>query len=219
MENSPLQWQLTEAIRSDTSRPIIPTTRKTRQAGEVQLRNRLLNTPFGVRAVAEHELVWLARKQIEFSRSYTLTLLGDVAEEEWLIQPTGGVTHLAWQVGHLAMAQYMLTLFRLRGKLPEDESLIPKAFLKRFVKGSTPEGDPSKYPRAGEILDVFHRVYARLIEELPEYGDADLDGKVVEPYAVFDTKLGSLFFCASHEMLHAGQIGLIRRLLGKPPVR
>jgi len=169
--------------------------------------------------VAEHELVVIARKQIDFARNYTKTLLDDITEDDWFSQPAEGVTHLAWQIGHLAMAQYMLTLFRLRGKLPEDENLISKAFLKRFVKGSRPESDATKYPPAGEILATFHRVHDRLMEELPGYQDRDLTENVVEPYAVFDTKLGSLFFCASHEMLHAGQIGLIRRLLGKSPVR
>ncbi len=167
----------------------------------------------------EHELVAIASRQIAFARNYTKTLLDDITDDDWFRRPSEGVTHLAWQVGHLAMAQYMLTLFRLRGKLPEDETLIPKAFLKRFVKGSQPASDPSSYPSPGEILATFDRVHARLIEELPGYRDADLADTVVEPYAVFDTKLGSLFFCASHEMLHAGQIGLIRRLLGKPPVR
>jgi hypothetical protein len=31
--------------------------------------------------------------------------------------------------------------------------------------------------------------------------------------------MGSVFVCSAHEMLHAGQIGLLRRLLGKPPLR
>jgi len=39
------------------------------------------------------------------------------------------------------------------------------------------------------------------------------------PYAVHANKLGGLIFCSHHEMLHAGQIGLLRRLLGKQPLR
>ena len=163
--------------------------------------------------------VEIAQKQIEFARNYTLSLIGDLDESDWFRMPAPGTTHIAWQVGHLAMAQYMLTLFRLRGKNPEDEALIPKAFLKRFLKGSAPEPDPAKNLPAEEIRAVFQRVYRQLLEELPNYADADLTGTITEPYAVTNTKLGSLFFCAAHEMLHAGQIGLIRRLLGKPPMR
>jgi hypothetical protein len=39
------------------------------------------------------------------------------------------------------------------------------------------------------------------------------------PYAGYPTKLGALLFCPLHEMIHAGQIGLLRRLMGKPPIR
>jgi hypothetical protein len=39
------------------------------------------------------------------------------------------------------------------------------------------------------------------------------------PFAGFPTKFGSLLFCSHHEMLHAGQIGLLRRLTGKLPIR
>lgn len=163
--------------------------------------------------------VELARKQIEFARGYTLTLLEDVQPEDWFRQPAGAVTHLAWQVGHLAMAQYMLTLFRLRGKTPEDAVLAPKTTLRPFMKGSTPVPDPAQYPPVDEILRVFHAVHARLMEELPRYREEDLTDTVVAPFAVYNTKLGSLLFASHHEMLHAGQIGLVRRMLGKTPVR
>jgi hypothetical protein len=39
------------------------------------------------------------------------------------------------------------------------------------------------------------------------------------PYAVHPQKIGALMFCPIHESLHSGQIGLIRRLLGKNPIR
>jgi hypothetical protein len=32
------------------------------------------------------------------------------------------------------------------------------------------------------------------------------------------TKLECLHWCSHHEAVHAGQIGLIRRLLGYPPI-
>lgn len=161
----------------------------------------------------------VARKQIVFAREYTLSLLADVEDGDWFRMPRPGTTHLAWQVGHLAMAEYMLVLFRLRGKIPEDEDLIAKPFLKRFVKRSTPEPDPAKNLPPAEILATFHRVHERVLAELDAVAEADLSETITEPYVGYNTKLGSLLFCAAHEMMHAGQIGLLRRLLGKPPVR
>jgi hypothetical protein len=162
----------------------------------------------------------IAVKNLEFARQYTLQLLEDVQPDEWFRPPAKTVTtHLAWQVGHLAMAQYGLTLLRLRGKEPADQDLISNRFMRRFMKGTLPSADPGEYPPVEEILQVFHAVHQRALEELATYSDQDLDVPLPEPHAVFTTKLGSVYFCSAHEMLHAGQIGLIRRLLGKAPLR
>jgi uncharacterized damage-inducible protein DinB len=117
------------------------------------------------------------------------------------------------------MAQYGLTMLRLRGKEPEDEEVIPANFVRRFQKGTTPSSDPASYPAPAEIRDVLARVHRRSLEELATYTEEDLDVKLPMPHAVFDTKLGSVYFCAAHEMLHAGQIGLLRRLMGMAPLR
>jgi hypothetical protein len=161
----------------------------------------------------------LARQQIEFSRSYTLSLLADISDEEYFVQPQEGVTHVAWQVGHLAMAQYGLCLFRMRGRGPHDSKLMSSRFRKKFSKGSLPDPDPASNPTPAEIRDVFHRVHEQVTTELPQFPDAVLDEPVDEPYALMPTKLGGLYFCAAHEMMHAGQIGLLRRLLGKDTTR
>lgn len=160
----------------------------------------------------------LARLQIESARAYTHSLLEDAGDDDWFRIPRGGVTHLAWQVGHLAMAQYMLTLYRLRGKEPDDEELISKAFLRYFLKGTQPKADASQYPPMADIRATFDAVHEQVMQTLAEYPPEELDESVGEPYVIAPTRLGSLFFCAHHEMLHAGQIGLLRRCLGKDPV-
>ncbi len=161
----------------------------------------------------------IARKQIEFARAYTLGLLEDIDEADWFRMPAEGVTHLAWQVGHLAMAQYGLALFRLRGRQEIDSQLMPSAFRKQFGKGSTPDPNPANNPSPAEIRQTLDAVHAQVLKELPGYKDDDLDTPVDPPHAVFDTKMGALYFCSQHEMMHAGQIGLLRRLLGKSPLR
>jgi uncharacterized damage-inducible protein DinB len=163
--------------------------------------------------------VELARKQIDFARQYTLNLLEDIDDGDWFRQPHEGITHIAWQVGHLAMAEYALTMIRVRGKEPEDEQIIPANFFRRFQKGTTPASDASDYPAPEEIRQVLGRVHEHAMQELSRYTDRELEVKLPEPHAVFDTKLGSIFFCSAHELIHAGQIGLLRRLLGKKPLR
>ena len=53
------------------------------------------------------------------------------------------------------------------------------------------------------------RVHQQVLSELTGYSEADLDVPCDEPHALFDTRLGALFFCSLHEMMHAGQIGLL----------
>lgn len=161
----------------------------------------------------------IALAQIQFAREYTLSLLTDVGEADWFRMPSGIGTHLAWQVGHLAMAQYGLALFRQRGRAPEDAELMSARFRKQFSRGSAPESDPAKNPTPAEIWDVFERVYAQVQKEAPTFSDPQLDEPVDMPTMVWPTKLGALHFCAAHELLHAGQIGLLRRSLGKGPIR
>lgn len=161
----------------------------------------------------------VASRQIEFSRRYTWGLIEDIEDDWWFRKLGDCPTHVAWQIGHLGMAQYALTMLRIRGKEPEDEQLLSKSFFRCFQKGTTPEFDPGKYPAPAEIRETVNRVHIASLRELAEYNDTELDVSLPEPHAVFDTKLGSVFFCSAHEMLHAGQIGMLRRMMGKPPVR
>ena len=161
----------------------------------------------------------LAVSQIQFARNYSLQLLDDVPESDWFREVDGCPTHLAWQAGHLAMAQYALTMVRIRGKEPEDEELLSKNFFRAFQKGTSPTFSTEAYPSVREIRDTLSRVHEASLQELARQDDVSLDVKLPEPHAVFDTKLGSVFFCSAHEMLHAGQIGLIRRILGRDPIR
>ena len=164
-------------------------------------------------------LVDVAIRQIEFARRYMLQLIADVDDVDWYTIPPGSVSHIGWQVGHLAMAQYGLTMLRIRGKEPSDADFISNDFMRTFKKGSIPVADATVYPRPQEIRDCLAAVHQQALVELPKYTDQELEVQLPEPHAAFDTKLGSLFFCHAHEMMHCGQIGMLRRMLGKDPLR
>src|SRR5213080_5268318 len=100
----------------------------------------------------------LALKQVEFARSYVLGILAEIDEADWFTMPAGCPTHMAWQVGHLAMAEYGLCLFRQRGRQEIDAELMSSSFRKQFSRGSVPEAEASKYPAPAEIRATFDRV-------------------------------------------------------------
>jgi uncharacterized damage-inducible protein DinB len=159
-----------------------------------------------------------AIEQISFARRYTLRLLDQVNPDEWFQRPGGGVSHIAWQVGHLAMAEYRLAVESIRGRQPRDSDLVTAEFLAHFAIESTPVFDPAKYPAQAEICAVFHRVHEQVLRELPGLDDTVLSERLADPFTMAKTKYQALLWCAQHEMVHAGQIGLLRRELGRPPV-
>lgn len=161
----------------------------------------------------------LVLRRIMFVRKYTMSLLEDLSDEDWYWMPESFPTHIAWQVGHIAMSHYGLTLFRQRGRNREvDTTLMSSKFRKLFMKGTTPKPGAEDNPTPEELLGALDRVLQQTIVELPNFEDI-LDEPVDAPHAAFGTKYGSLLFVADHEMLHSGQIGMLRRLMGKEPLR
>lgn len=156
--------------------------------------------------------------QINLARGYTQSMFEGLEPEDWFRMAGDGVTHIAWQVGHLAVGEYYLGLIRIRGPREDDASLLTEELMTLFGKGSTPSADAAAYPSVAEIRAFFDRVHEQVVKELGELPDAVLDEPTEPPHPMFSTKLGALAFCPMHEMLHAGQIGLIRRLLGKVPL-
>ena len=157
--------------------------------------------------------------QIQFARNYTLELLGATPEKDWFVIPDGLPTNLAWQVGHLAVSQYGLLMFRIRGRDPADLDLIPGRFRKAYSRQSTPSDSQEKQPTAEELLERLGEVHRRAISEVTSTSVETLMEPVDMPYAAYPIKLGAVLFCPLHEQIHAGQIGLIRRALGHEPIR
>ncbi|MFO0014280.1 MAG: DinB family protein [Planctomycetota bacterium] len=158
-------------------------------------------------------------RQMDFARQYTLGLLESVPEDLWGVQPQGFPTHFAWQVGHLAMAQYGLMLFRMRGRAEGDVALMPGWMRKRYSRGSVPATNPGDNPPKSELLACLDRIHAEAMAFAAQVPSSLLREPTEMPYTGFPIKLGALLFCPLHESIHAGQIGLLRRAHGLEPVR
>lgn len=173
--------------------------------------------------------------QIDWARRYTLELLAATPRELWFEVPPIGTqdavteaeapaarlpTHIGWQVGHLAVSQYGLLMFRIHGRRDADLDLVPSRFRKAFARGSDPTGSAAKQCSADELYDRLMAVHQAAVAGLSHGFDTQqLLEPVDMPYAVYPIKLGAILFCPLHEQIHSGQIGLIRRALGLAPVR
>jgi DinB family protein len=158
-----------------------------------------------------------AIERIRGARENTLRFMSDFTTDEWFWHPPSFVTHLAWQIGHTAYVQYCHCFLWIRGRRPEDQSLLSRQFIELFEMSSVPVADGRVYPPIEEISHVLNAVHDRAMSELSMLSDEELDVPI-HPSRPERTKLNGLFWDAEHEFLHAGQIGLLRRLLGNPPV-
>ena len=161
-----------------------------------------------------------AIRQIQTARDYSNDLLDNVPDEAWFQMPDGHVSHIAWQAGHLAVCEYGLALKRIRGSQPGDDELVNADAFQLFGKGSVPVADATTYPTVAEIRALMSRVHEQVISELESLDESVLSESSTDPpHRMFSTKGGSLTWCAQHEFLHAGQIGLLRRQAGEKWLR
>jgi uncharacterized damage-inducible protein DinB len=66
---------------------------------------------------------------------------------------------------------------------------------------------------------VLQRINDQVVRESAGFDSNSLNEPTEPPHAGPPTRLGSLLFAANHEMLHAGQIGMLRRLMGLSSLR
>jgi len=165
-------------------------------------------------------MIQVILEDLQKVRSYAMNLLDHLDDELWFRQPQEGINHVAWQVGHLAIVEYSLCLKRVRGEKEGDNDLIPvEQYGKLFGKGSTPTPNPADYPAPEEIRAVLNAVHAQVMKETAALSEATLAESCGPPHPMFSTKGDALRFCPKHEMLHVGQVALLRRLFGGESLR
>ncbi len=157
--------------------------------------------------------------QMNWARQYSLQLIESIPYELWYVQPAGAATNVAWQVGHLAVSQYGLMLFRQRGRQPEDRKIMPSWLRKQFGRSTNPLALSKTVAEPDKLLDLLSSVHQQSIDEVRQLQPEQLLEPVELPYAAYPIKLGALLFCPIHEAIHTGQIGVLRRMHGLDPLR
>lgn len=165
-------------------------------------------------------LIPIILEDLKQARTYANDMLSHVDESLWFRQPAEGINHVAWQVGHMTIAQYGLCLKFVRGVQEEDSNLFDVLeFAELFGKGSTPSPSEHDYPTPVEIRTAFNAVNTQVEREVAALDKSVLSEPAGIEHPMFNTKGGSIRFSARHEMLHVGQIGLLRRFLGCTYIR
>jgi hypothetical protein len=153
--------------------------------------------------------------RIEAARRWTKSLLWDVRDEEYFFQPSPGLHTPAWIVGHLTWAQWGLVAVRCFGRPP-----LAEPYPGLFGRGTTPSGDASKHPKPAALRAELDRVHGEAIGLIRTMSEAQLGGPPGgDPHPMFTTQAELVGMVAMHESFHAGQLALLRRLMGHAPQR
>ncbi len=161
----------------------------------------------------------LLAEQLEWTRDWTLRLLADLRGDDWAFQPAPGLAHPLWIVGHLAVSQDVLVHQRCLGR-----GILGADFAAHFPIGAAiPVVGVHAFPDVDEVLRVLAETQVRTLEAVRGMSDALLAepayGKDGAPHPHYRDKRGAVSHCARHEAFHAGQLAMLRRLLGKPFLR
>ena len=139
--------------------------------------------------------------------------VADLTPQEMLhrAQPEGNCT--AWLIGHLINSDRGA----LKALATPDLPGLPEGFDKRFSR------EPG-VPQAADFGDVttlmplFNQHRERLLAAVRSAPAALLDKPLEKPHPMFSTVGQFVSFMALHTAIHTGQITMIRRSLGRPPM-
>lgn len=133
----------------------------------------------------------------------------DLSQEESLFQPPGGGNCVNWLLGHVVVSRNeMLELLGLEPVWGQEER-------SRYAQGSPPITGPGPgVLEIGRLLDDYEATQRPLLEAVAAATDEELALQVPWFGGSLD-KSGVLGGYLFHEAYHLGQIGMVRRLLGR----
>jgi hypothetical protein len=157
-----------------------------------------------------NETAMLRRQGQGVHRTVTINLNG-VTHEESLIQPHPGGNCINWVLGHLLSIYNQL--LPVLGQKPATDA----ATIERYKRGSDPIDSPGEARRFEELRSEWEETVQRVDAGLAGLTAEQLDqpappGPPLEPGDKLRDMLSVVLF---HQGYHAGQTGVLRRLVGK----
>jgi hypothetical protein len=149
------------------------------------------------------------------SRFVMSSYLGDLTDDDLLVRPVDGAHNAAWQLGHLICSEAHM----IEGIRPQAQKLVSADFARRHDKSRAFEPAELWAVSKSEYLSLMELVRSATLNLLEELSEEELSAAGPEFTRKYALTVGSVFTSISgHELMHAGQIAVIRRKLGKPVV-
>lgn len=138
--------------------------------------------------------------------------LQDLDNANLMLRPTAGANHIAWQLGHLIVAEHRLISTAAGDERPP----LPPGFEERYTTETSESDDPAAFLSKDEYLRLYDQQRGATRATLAKLSATDLDRPAPEKWRQLCPTVGDLFLLsASHPVMHAGQWVIVRRQLGK----
>jgi uncharacterized damage-inducible protein DinB len=153
----------------------------------------------------------ILRQQARTAHLMVRLSVAGVTHEESLIQPQPGGNCLNWVVGHLLWAEHRVL------SVLQQSPAMDETRLKRYARRGPPLQDPAEAVGLGDLMAAWDACDGRMDAGLAGLTPEALDQPVANsptnnPNETVRSLLGTFMF---HQAYHAGQTGLLRRLVGK----
>lgn len=149
---------------------------------------------------------------LETSRRMLHMFVDDLTPAERLHRLCPEANCVDWLVGHL-----ILTEQRFHAVFEAKSPPLPEGFDKRFARDETAPKQ-ADYGDTSGLMKLFDQQREVTIEKVCQFNNEQLIVPLLKPHPRFSTLGEAAIFCSLHLQTHAGQISMIRRSLGRPPV-
>ncbi len=158
-----------------------------------------------------HEVI---KEVLGTARFVMSSYLRDLRDDELLVQPVAGAHNAAWQLGHLIVSECKMA----DGVRAGSGIKLPEGFEAAHPKDATAGTMPRTYSKA-EYEALMRDQRLKTLQLLDSLSAEALSAPAPEFMRAYAPHVGSVFASiAGHELMHSGQIAVIRRALGKPVV-
>ena len=157
----------------------------------MQSRQALLGVTNGARA-------WLKMWASDFSETEARASAGTHANP------------LAWQLGHVACTQdFIYSLFT--GK----PGVVPESLHKTCGNACPEPTAATTFPSSPELWALLEKTQANIVGLIESSSESELDRPPLQPHPFFPSLGQAIHTIATNEAFHTGQVGVLRKALGK----
>jgi len=151
---------------------------------------------------------------VQFDLHYTLfnNVLVDINEEESDIRLAPGINNIKWLAGHLVWGQGALARM---GSVPMNIEWLAHY----DTQIANPPGPELRAPSLEEIKAGWNKLNDPIHKGLEALPDEVLNTPIEFPLPAFRTVEGLWTFINHHQAYTIGQIGILRRVLGKEAMK